>query len=66
MRDDAEHVRGLGIVRLGGGGAARQFVGVGQKTVAALLLGEDERLAGRQRLRRRARPVPRPARLPRR
>ena len=64
MRDDAEHVRGFGVVRLGGGGAAGEFVGIGQKTVAALLLGEDQRLAGRARLRRRAGGVQRPARLP--
>ena len=38
--DNAEHVRGLGIVRLGSGGATRQLVGVGQKSMAALLLGE--------------------------
>ena len=49
MGDDAEHVRGFGIVRLGGGGAPGEFVGVGQETVAALLLGEDERVAGRHR-----------------
>ena len=27
-------------------GAAREVVGIGQKSVAALLLGENERLAG--------------------
>ena len=53
MRDDAEHVRRLGIVGLGGGGAARQLVGVGQKTVPALLFGENERLARRRHLRQR-------------
>ncbi len=46
MRDDAEHVRGLGVVRLGCGGAAGELVGIGQKAVAALLLGKNERLAG--------------------
>ena len=53
MRDDAEHVRGLGVVRLGGDGAPGQFVGVGEKAVAALLLGENERVPGADRLRRR-------------
>ena len=28
MRDQAEHVRGLGVVRFGLGGAAREFVGI--------------------------------------
>ena len=50
-----------------GGGAARQLVGVGQEAVAALLLGENERLArvdiglllARQAALRRARLPPR-------
>ena len=40
MRDDAEHVHGLGVVRLRRRGAAGEFVGVGEEAVAALLLGE--------------------------
>ena len=32
MRDDAEHVRGLGVVRLCRGGAAGEFVGVGRES----------------------------------
>ena len=50
VRDDAEHVHGFGVVRLGAGCAPRQIVGVGEETVAALLFGENERMAGRQDL----------------
>ena len=52
MGDDAEHVHGLGVVRLCRGGAAGELVGIGQEAVAAFLLGDDQRLAGRHRLRR--------------
>jgi hypothetical protein len=53
VRDNALHVRDLGIVRLGRGRPARQIVGIGQEAMAALLLGKDESLTGRHRLRRR-------------
>ncbi len=53
VRDDAEHVFRFGIVRIGGGRAPRQFLGIGQKPMAALLFGENERLTRGDGLRRR-------------
>ena len=40
MGDDAEHVLGLGVIRRGSGGAPRQVVGVGQKSVPSFLFGK--------------------------
>ncbi|WP_245321448.1 hypothetical protein [Bradyrhizobium sp. NAS96.2] len=54
VRNDAEHVGSFGIVGLGFNRAARQLVCIGQKSVAALLFGDNERLAGRRCRHRRS------------
>jgi hypothetical protein len=52
VRNDAKHVLGLGIIGLRRGSVASEIVGVGEKSVAPFLLGENERLTGRHRWRR--------------
>jgi hypothetical protein len=65
MRDDAEHMRSLGVVGLGFDRTARELVGIGQESMATLLFGDNQpgravwlAPAGRSTLRRVLLPRP--------